>query len=154
MEDLLQDLPRVRLERLRQELEAEKKRRQHLLETVGAVYADPTRKAQLEQAIRELEESTAIHDAQNVQEAELAALRSKVYRVHGELAARLRQLDAAVDEAKREVEKARAALQPAADRFCRIAGKIAALFDTNGLQLHLDRMRRTQSGLDRYLSGR
>ncbi len=150
----LKDSPRIKLERLKQELEAEKDRRTQLVATVGAVYTDPHRKAAIEAQIRELESSPTIHDAQDVQEAELAALRSKVYRVHGELAFRLRQLDAAVDEAKRGVERARAALQPAAERFCRIAGKVGILFDTDGTRLFHDRMWRTKSGLDRFLNGR
>lgn len=154
LEDQLQDLPRVRLERLRQELEAEKKRRQHLLETVGAVYADTTRKAQLEQAIRELEESTAIHDALDVREAELQSLRTKTYRVHGELADKLRQLDADVLEAKQAVARARHDLELPAEGLYRLANRVHSEFDSTGTQLFFDRMQRTKSGLDRFLNGR
>ena len=154
LETELQDLPRVRLEQLRQELEAEKERRARLVTTVGMVYQEPYRKAQLEQAIRELEESPEIHDALDVREAELRSLRTKTYRVHGELADKLRQLDADVLEAKQAVARARHDLELPAEGLYRLANRVHSEFDTNGMALYHDRMQRTKSGLDRFLNGR
>ena len=149
LETELQDLPRVRLEKLKKDLEEEKARRARLVATVGMVYQEPHRKAQLEKQIAELEDSREVHDAQDVRVAELQALRGKRYKVTGELAARLRKLDADVQESKDAVKRARHDLELPAEGLYRLANRIHSEFDTNGTALYLDRMQRTKSGLDR-----
>lgn len=139
LEALTADLPREKLRRLEQELEAVQEQQKRDRATFGASYTTKAKKQEIEAQIADLQQ--AAHDALTVEEQELAALRQKTYKPSAAAAIRLRQHADKVMEARRGVERALASLEEPATRLHRLVFKVTSQFTPEGRELSYHRLR-------------